>query len=81
MLVLAFSLALAGALGFASSPTFTVFMISLFTIGSGDNLARSTATLPEGVHLLQELSREELEKIIKDISPSIYPAARIIMRL
>ncbi len=35
MLVLAFSLALAGALGFASSPTFTVFMISLFTIGSG----------------------------------------------
>ena len=35
MLVLAFSLALAGALGFASSPTFTVFLISLFTIGSG----------------------------------------------
>ncbi|MCK5134901.1 MAG: MFS transporter [Bacteroidales bacterium] len=35
MLVLAFSLALAGALGFASSPTFTVFMISLFTIGTG----------------------------------------------
>jgi len=35
MLILAFSLALAGALGFASSPSFTVFMISLFTIGSG----------------------------------------------
>ncbi len=35
MLILAFSLALAGALGFASSPTFTVFMISLFTIGTG----------------------------------------------
>ncbi|MEN8228768.1 MAG: MFS transporter [Bacteroidota bacterium] len=35
MLVVAFALALAGALGFASSPTFTVFMISLFTIGTG----------------------------------------------
>lgn len=35
MLVLAFSLALTGALGFANFPTFTVFMISLFTIGSG----------------------------------------------
>jgi len=35
MLVLAFTLALAGALGFANFPTFTVFMISLFTIGSG----------------------------------------------
>jgi len=35
MLVLAFSLTLAGALGFASSPTFPVFLISLFIIGSG----------------------------------------------
>lgn len=35
MLVLAFSLALVGALGFASAPTLTVFMISLFTIGTG----------------------------------------------
>ncbi|MEN8156970.1 MAG: MFS transporter [Bacteroidota bacterium] len=35
MLVVAFALAMAGALGFASSPTFRVFLISLFTIGTG----------------------------------------------
>lgn len=35
MMMFAFSLALAGSLGFVSFPRFPVFMISLFTIGTG----------------------------------------------
>jgi fucose permease len=35
MMMLAFLLAFAGALGFALSPSFNVFIISLFTIGAG----------------------------------------------
>ncbi|MCK5470221.1 MAG: MFS transporter, partial [Cyclobacteriaceae bacterium] len=35
MIILAFVLALSGALGFAIFPQFNVFMVSLFTIGTG----------------------------------------------
>jgi fucose permease len=35
MMILAFGFAFAGALGFALSPSFNVFLFSLFTIGTG----------------------------------------------
>ncbi|MCK4389108.1 MAG: hypothetical protein KAV83_02565 [Desulfobacterales bacterium] len=56
--------------------------IVLVTIRAGQIWSRDTASMPEAVLYVQKLRGEELEKIVKDISPSIHTeAARFVARL
>jgi hypothetical protein len=56
--------------------------VVVITIGPARVRVADPARLPTGVYLLQRLGDEEIERVVRAVSPSIYPeAAKFVSRL